>query len=67
MSDRSTIPPNDRILVKQPEAADLLSMSTRHLRRLTDRGEIPAIGKGRGILYAVEDLHAYARRARGGA
>lgn len=62
----TTIPPAERFMVRQPEAAELLSISTRQLRRLTTSGEIPASGQGKSIRYAVEDLRAYAQRRSGG-
>ena len=59
------IPPTERLMVRQPEAADLLSISTRQLRRLTRRGDIPARGERKSLRYALDDLRAYARRTGG--
>jgi excisionase family DNA binding protein len=61
----TTIPPSERLMVRQPEAAELLSISTRQLRRLTKRGEIPASGERKSLRYALDDLRAYARRTGG--
>ena len=65
MSDRPTIPPAERLMVRQPEAAELLSISTRQLRRLTRRGEIPASGAHKSLRYALDDLRTYAGRTGG--
>jgi len=61
-----TIPPTERLQVRPSEAAVLLSISERELRRRTISGEIPSIGKGRLRRYAIEDLRAYMRRNRNG-
>jgi excisionase family DNA binding protein len=63
---KNAIPPADRLQVKPQEAADLLSISDRHLRRLTERGEIPRIGNGRLTRYDVEDLREWQRKNRSG-
>ena len=65
MSDRPTLPPTERLMVRQPEAAALLSISTRQLRRLTRRGEIRAIGEHKSLRYALDDLRSYAGRTGG--
>lgn len=62
MTTKSTIPPTERFQVRPQEAADLLSISTRHLRRLVLRGKLHPVGQGRGRRYLVEDLRAYLRR-----
>lgn len=61
------IPPAERRCVKPVEAAALLSVSTKTLERLTKRGEIPSIGRGRLRRYAVGDLDAWIARNRQGA
>jgi excisionase family DNA binding protein len=66
MSERATIPPAERFFVRQEEAAALLSISTRQLRKLTRRGEIPAYGHGRSLRYAVEDLRRFGHTTGGG-
>lgn len=65
MNTPQTIPPAERLMVRQSEAAELLSISTRQLRRLTRRGEIPAIGAHKSLRYALDDLRTYASRAGG--
>jgi excisionase family DNA binding protein len=60
----TAIPPTERLQVRPGEAAALLSISERELRRRTRSGEITSIGKGRLRRYAVEDLRAYMRRNR---
>jgi excisionase family DNA binding protein len=62
----ASIPPAQRLQVRPREAAELLSISERALRRLTQLGEIPSIGTGRLRRYAVEDLRAYQQRNRTG-
>lgn len=63
-SERTPIPPAQRLQVRPREAAELLSISERELRRLTQQGEIPSIGRGRLRRYAVEDLREWQRRNR---
>jgi excisionase family DNA binding protein len=47
-------------LLATPEAARYLSISERSLRRLRDRGDLPAIRVGaRGVRYRIADLDAY--------
>lgn len=62
--DRTSIPATQRLQVRPREAAELLSISERHLARLTKRGEIPKIGRGRLTRYAIEDLRAWQARNR---
>lgn len=59
-----TIEPHNRLQVRTREAAELLSISERHLRRLADQGEIPRIGRGRLTRYAVDDLREWQRKNR---
>lgn len=56
--------PDDRLQVRPEEAARLLAFSRRTLRRLTEDGSIPAIGKGKLRRYAIADLRAWQERNR---
>jgi predicted ATPase len=56
----------ERLQVRPPEAAALLSISERELWRKTKTGEIPSIGKRRLRRYAVDDLRAWQHRNRNG-
>lgn len=49
------------LLVTESEAAQLLRMSTRHLRRLRQQAKVPFFQEGRLIRYPVEGLRAYVR------
>ncbi len=64
MSNRPPIPAAARLQVRTREAAELLSISERHMRRLGERGEIPRIGRGRLTRYAVDDLREWQRKNR---
>lgn len=64
MSDRTSIPPAERLQVRPAEAAELLSISERELWRKTKSGEIPSIGARRLRRYAVADLRAWQERNR---
>jgi excisionase family DNA binding protein len=64
MSERTPIPPAERLQVRPHEAAELLSISERELWRKTKSGEIPSIGKRRLRRYAIDDLRAWQRRNR---
>ncbi len=56
--------PPEPFLVDATEAARLLSISTRTLWTMTDRGEIPCVRIGRAMRYSVDDLRAWIERAR---
>lgn len=58
------IPPAERLQVSPTEAAHLLSISLRTLQRKVKAGEIPAIGAGRLLRFAVDDLRAWQERNR---
>lgn len=58
------IPPAERLQVKPHEAADLLSVSTKTLERLTKAGELVSVSRGRLRRYAVADLQEWQRRNR---
>jgi excisionase family DNA binding protein len=66
MNQAPPIPPAERLQVRAREAAQLLSISERELRRLTQAGALPSIGRGRLRRYALEDLRAWQRRNRNG-
>jgi excisionase family DNA binding protein len=61
---KTAIPAAARLQVRTREAAELLSISERHMRRLGERGEIPRIGTGRLTRYAVDDLREWQRKNR---
>lgn len=54
----------DAQLLTRGEAAERLRFSTETLRRLTRKGEIPALGLGkRSIRYRRRDIDGYVERA----
>lgn len=62
--DQSKIPPAERLQVREGEAAQLLSISPRQLRRLRAAGEIETVGDGRLRRYPVEGLRRWQDRNR---
>jgi len=52
------------LTIKQAAAA--LSLSTRKIWELTNRGEIPSIRIGRAVRYSIDDLKDYIARQRSG-
>lgn len=46
------------------EAAGILKYNERTIRRLIQRGELAAVGRGRLQRIAAEDIRAYQRRNR---
>jgi len=50
--------------VKITKAADLLGFNERTVRRLIERGELPAIGRGRLRRIRLSDIAAYQERNR---
>jgi excisionase family DNA binding protein len=46
------------------ETAQILRVSTVTIRRLAQRGELKAIGKGRLVRFALKDIRAYQDRNR---
>jgi hypothetical protein len=65
MHEAPPIPLVERLQVRR-QAAQLLSISERELRRLTQAGTLPSIGRARLRRYALEDLRAWQRRNRSG-
>jgi len=57
--EKPTNTSNDRLLVNEPEAARLLSLSPRTLFSLRQSGEMPFIQLGRAIRYRVADLYQW--------
>ncbi len=53
------IPP---LLLKTPDAADVLQVSIRKLADLTSRGVIPAVKIDGSVRYAMSDLQAFVQR-----
>jgi excisionase family DNA binding protein len=47
-------PPCERLLLTLPETAKALSVATRTVRRLIDRGELPQVKVGRCVRVPVE-------------
>ena len=58
------IPPLERLTVRVPEAAQLLSMSRAALYRLLASGEIEASKSGQKTLIHVSSLKAFVERHR---
>jgi hypothetical protein len=48
--------PAEPLLVDQPTAARMLSVSPSGLRKLTARGTVPSVKLGRNVRYDVADL-----------
>ena len=57
----------DQLLVDQPTAARMLSLSVGGLRKLTARGVVPACKLGRSVRYDVADLRRVIERNKTGA
>lgn len=66
MNNHNELPLTERLQVRPHDAAKLLSISERQLRRLCARGEIPSIGRGRLRRYALADLRDWQQRNRNG-
>lgn len=58
--------PVPKLLLKAPEAAEVLSISERTLWALTASGEIPCVRIGRSVRYSVDDLREWIDRQKGG-
>ncbi len=56
---RNAAPAPQTLLLKPVDAATTLSISSRTLWALTDRGEIPCIRIGRAVRYDPRDLTAW--------
>ncbi len=56
----------EKILIGRRQAAAALSISTRSLDYLIERGELRALRVGRRVLLRVADLEAWARRDHAG-
>ncbi len=56
--------PVERITVRVPEAAHMLSISRAALYRLLSAGEIEAAKSGYSTLVIVTSIHAYVERNR---
>lgn len=50
--------------VNKKVAANMLSISVRTLERLVERRELPKIGKGRLVRFAVKDLETWIENNR---
>jgi excisionase family DNA binding protein len=59
------IPPTERLQVRIAEAAELLSISERHLRRLMASGEIRSVGRGRLRRVAIAELRRWQQQEEG--
>lgn len=53
-------------LLTAREAAEILTISPRHLWDLTKRGVLPAIKIGRSVRYARADIDAFIAKSRTG-
>jgi excisionase family DNA binding protein len=58
------IPPAQRLQVREDEAAQLLSISSRTVRKLRKRGEIESTGYGKLRRYPVDGLQRWIDRNR---
>lgn len=58
------IPKTERLQVTIREAADLLSYDERTIRRLVERGELRAVGRGRLRRIAIVDIREWQDRNR---
>lgn len=56
MSDPTPLP---TLQVRIEDAARMLSMSPRSVRRLIAEGKLPSVGRGRLRRIAVKDLHRF--------
>ena len=54
----SAISPRQRLTISLDEAAEVLSISARSLRRLAARGDVPTVHLGGRVLFAIADLEA---------
>ena len=50
---------SERLLVKAPQAAEMLAISQRLLWSLTNRGDVPCLRIGRSVRYDVTDLRSW--------
>lgn len=53
-------------LLDSDEAAEVLNTSPRHVRALTERGELPVVKVGRLNRYLPDDLLTFAKSNRRG-
>jgi excisionase family DNA binding protein len=53
-------------LLTAREAAKILTISPRHLWKLTKQGELPRIKMGRSVRYARADIDAFIAKSRTG-
>ncbi|WP_428388487.1 helix-turn-helix domain-containing protein [Mucisphaera sp.] len=58
--------PSPSLLLNDREAAKSLSISTRYLWELANRGEIPSVKLGRRRLYPRDELKAWVDRRSSG-
>lgn len=64
-ADVRTVEP---LALRAKDAARLLSISTRALWSLTNRGEVPHVRIGKSVLYPTDALRAWlAQQTKGGA
>lgn len=54
----------EKIAVRTKEAAQMLSVSERHLADLIKRGEFPRIKSGTANLIMVDDIRAWLERRK---
>lgn len=55
------------LLLTYPEAASVLGLSERQVRRLVADGRVPSVRHGRSVRIHRDDLEAYAQSLRSGA
>lgn len=65
MAARNEIPPQERILIRSSDAADLLSLSYSDFRERVRRGEIPVAAKSGSMdLFSVKRLRRHFNKAQ---
>ncbi len=62
--DRPPLAPMPEQQYSTEETAKILGVCKTTVWRLTERGELPAIGSGRLKRYALRDIRAYQERTR---
>ena len=58
MANSAVLPTKSRLTVSLAEAAAMLGISARSMRRLSSTGEVPVVRLGRRVLVARADLDA---------
>ncbi|HEX6968941.1 MAG TPA: helix-turn-helix domain-containing protein [Micromonosporaceae bacterium] len=64
--DTSVTPASDRVAFSLDEVAARFGVSTRHVRRLGQRGEMRLVKVGRKVMVLATDLDAYIEHLKAG-